>query len=316
MFSDSVSYVLLPLIVGFLLDSIFGDPLWLPHPIRWFGSVILFTEKRYNVGNSRKWKGIFLTIILVLFTYAFCWIFIRFSFYNLYVYYPLASIFVFYGLANRNLIEESFQVEKMLTKQGLEAGRKQLSFIVGRDTTHLNPNQIRTAVLETLSENLSDGVIAPLFYYAIGGIPLMFAYKMINTLDSMIGYKNERYKQFGFFAARLDDVANFIPARVTALLMVFISGSVRGFVFIFKYGRSHASPNSAYPEAALAGILNTRFGGPNIYHGKLMNKPYIGENDRMVLASDVRKAALVNIATSLFFVFIASSLYVYFSSHL
>jgi adenosylcobinamide-phosphate synthase len=166
--------------------------------------------------------------------------------------------------------------------------------VVGRDTSQLTPKQIRTAVLETMSENLSDGVIAPLFYYAIGGVPLMFTYKMINTLDSMIGYKSERYKQFGHFAARLDDVANFIPARITALLMALTSVSLRSLLFIIKYGHKHASPNAGYPEAALAGIFNCRFGGPNVYHGKIVHKPFIGDNDIEITTEHIKRSCMVN----------------------
>jgi adenosylcobinamide-phosphate synthase len=189
-----------------------------------------------------------------------------------------------------------------LKKEGVEAGRKQLSFIVGRDTAALNENQVRTAVLETLAENLNDGVIAPLFFYAVGGVPVMLAYKMANTLDSMIGYKNERYKYFGWFAARLDDGLNYFPARITALLMVMLTFSWRGLKFTFKYGRQHASPNSGYPEAALAGILNCRLGGPNYYSGKLVVKPYIGDNNRTVSDTDVYKACSINFASAVIFV--------------
>jgi adenosylcobinamide-phosphate synthase len=162
----------------------------------------------------------------------------------------------------------------------------------------LSENQIRIAALETLSENLSDGVIAPLFYYAIGGIPLMLAYKMVNTLDSMIGYNNERFKDFGMFAARTDDVANFIPSRITALLMVLVTLNWKGLKFILKYGNKHSSPNSGYPEAALAGILNCRFGGPNLYHCKTIEKPFIGDNNRTISNNCIIQACLINLAAS------------------
>jgi len=210
-----------------------------------------------------------------------------------------ASIFVFYGLASKGLIDEGKAVFDVLHTQGLEAGRKQLSRIVGRDTTQLTAQQIRIAVLETMSENLSDGVIAPLFYYALAGVPGMMTYKMINTLDSMVGYRSARYEQFGKIAARLDDVANLIPARLTALLMVLVSMSWRGFRFILKYGSKHKSPNAGYPEAALAGILNCRFGGPNVYHGKLVQKPYIGLQDRLIQPEEIHRVSQVNHRTCL-----------------
>ena len=170
--------------------------------------------------------------------------------------------------------------------------------IVGRDTSDLSAQEVRTAALETLAENLSDGVIAPLFWLAVLGVPGMMAYKMVNTLDSMIGYKTERYKDFGCWAAHIDDVANYIPARLTALLMVLphavVSGQWSVFTFVRHYGRMHASPNSGYPEAALAGILNCRFGGPHYYFGELFDKPFIGENDRELTTADMRKAVRVN----------------------
>jgi adenosylcobinamide-phosphate synthase len=204
------------------------------------------------------------------------------------------SLWVSYGLANNALITEGRNVFLVLEKEGLEAGRKQLARIVGRNTSQLSPQQIRIAVFETMSENLSDGVIAPLFFYAIGGVPAMMVYKIINTMDSMIGYRSEKYEQFGKFAARLDDVANFIPARITAFLMVLVTGSYRGFQFIVKYGNLHKSPNAGYPESALAGILDCRFGGPNVYHGVWVDKPFIGENDRIVEPAEIRKVILVN----------------------
>ncbi|PID89597.1 MAG: cobalamin biosynthesis protein CobD [Bacteroidia bacterium] len=287
--------LIIPLIAGFVLDSLLGDPLWLPHPIRWFGNAISFFERKLNKGNRlRRSKGAFTVVTLVGATYFSLLGLLILSHYSLYVYYFLASVLVFYGLANRNLIDEGLKVERKLSREGLESGRKQVSFIVGRDTRQLSANQIRTAVLETLSENLSDGVVAPLFYYALGGLPLMFAYKMINTLDSMIAYKSERYKHFGFFAAKTDDLANYIPARITAGLMVLITFSLRGLRYIFKYGHKHASPNAGYPEAALAGILDCRFGGSNVYHGKRLDKPYIGSNERKITPKDLYKAAFIN----------------------
>ena len=199
-----------------------------------------------------------------------------------------------------------------LEKEGLEAGRKQLSRIVGRDTSQLNAQQIRIAVFETMSENLSDGVIAPLFFYAIGGVPAMMVYKMINTLDSMIGYRNDKYEQFGKFAARLDDVANFIPARITALLMVIVTVNYRGLQFVFKYGNRHKSPNSGYPESALAGILDCRFGGPNVYHGKWVDKPFIGENDRIIESGEIKKVSVINHKVCFLTVLIISLLFYLF----
>ncbi len=289
----------IPLIAGFILDALFGDPHFLPHPIRLFGNVISFGEKRLNKGKRQKLKGAILALSLILVVFFLFYLLLKFLERNEIVWLVVSSVFVFYGLANRSLIQEALKVITVLDCDGIDAGRKQLSMIVGRDTTRLNGNQIRTAVLETLAENLSDGVIAPLFFYAIGGVPAMLAYKMANTLDSMVAYNSDRFKNFGWFAAKIDDVLNFIPARITSILMVFVAFSSRGLQFIFKYGKQHSSPNAGYPEAALAGILNCRFGGPNIYHGKLVDKPFIGKNSRELFDADVRKACWVNFSVAL-----------------
>src|SRR4051812_4220886 len=282
---------LIALIIGYVSDLLLGDPRWLPHPIRLFGTVIDKGEHWLNKGDLRFVKGMLFSIFLCGAVYSI--------FFVLLLYVPwIGGLFVFYGLANSSLLQEGREVFRELDTKGLEAGRKRLSWIVGRDTSRLDQNQIRTAVFETLSENLSDGVIAPLFYYAIGGVPAMMTYKMINTLDSMIGYKKERYRLFGRFAARLDDVANYIPARLTALLMVLVTGSKRGLTYIFKYGHKHASPNSGYPEAALAGILHCRFGGPNTYDGVVVDKPYIGDNPRYIFEKELIKVTYINHAVT------------------
>ena len=293
--------IIIPLITGFILDTIFGDPHRLPHPVRLFGRTISLFDREFNKGKYQKFKGIFSTVTLVSVTFLIFHLFESLLKDSNIAYLIFTSVFVFYGLANRSLITEALRVEKELLKNGLEPARKQLSMIVGRDTGNLTKNQIRTAILETLAENLSDGVIAPLSYYLLGGIPLMMTYKMINTLDSMIGYKNEKYKLFGFFAAKTDDLFNFIPARITALLMVLITLNKQGVKFIFRYGHKHSSPNAGYPEAALAGILNCRLGGPNIYHGKLLEKPYLGDNSREIHHLDIRKACVINYLTAAVF---------------
>lgn len=290
------------LLIGFTLDCLLGDPLWLPHPIRLFGNSISYYTERWNHGRNRRWKGAVMAFMLVAFTYILlAAVFLLLKNYE-WVYLALGSLGVFYGLANRSLIHESYKVMHELRTNGLQAGREQLRYIVGRDTRSLNEQQIRTAVLETLAENLSDGVIAPLFYYALGGVPAMLAYKMANTLDSMIGYKNDKYREFGWFAARFDDVVNFVPARITALVMVVLSLSPRGLRYILRFGHQHSSPNAGYPEAALSGILNCRFGGPNVYHGQLVEKPYIGTNPRPLTDSDFRKACFLNFFTCAVFV--------------
>ena len=282
-------------LLAWLLDWFLGDPMWLPHPVVAFGKLIARLEKLLNRGNLRLIKGAVAVLVLVGGCFGLFYGVDTVLYQRLPWLWPLfVLIFVFYGLANRTLIREGRAVFSVLRLQGVEAGRRQLSRIVGRDTSQLSPNQIRTAVLETMSENLSDGVVAPLFWLAIGGVPGIMAYKMVNTLDSMWGYRSERFLLFGRVAARLDDVANYFPARLTGLLMALVSGSWRSIQFMRRYGRSHKSPNSGYPESALAGILDCRFGGPAVYHGQLVEKPYIGSNDRMIEDHDVAQAARIN----------------------
>ncbi|MEL7004399.1 MAG: adenosylcobinamide-phosphate synthase CbiB [Bacteroidota bacterium] len=288
------------LIVAFVLDSLLGDPRWLPHLIVLFGNAISFGEKALNKGQNRFIKGLVLTISLVALTYTLTYLLLTStSMLSPILADVVAIVILFYCLANRTLVKEGQAVFRVLNDEGLEAGRKRLSWIVGRDTSNLNEQQIRTATLETLSENLSDGVIAPLLYYFILGVPGAAAYKMVNTLDSMIGYRSERYKAFGKFAAKFDDVANFFPARITAVLMLVVTGKFKGLIFVFREGKKHSSPNAGYPEAALAYVLDCQFGGPNYYHGKLVEKPYIGNNPRILTDIDLKTASYVNWASSI-----------------
>ena len=286
------------LLLGWLLDLCLGDPARLPHPVVGFGKAIAACEHRFNRGRRRKLKGAFVALSLIAMTFLLTAI-INSSFFILHSSFFLLwnVLVVFYCLAGTTLIREVRAVFLALDRS-LDEGRRQVARIVGRDTSQLSAQEVRTAALETLAENLSDGVVAPLFWFALLGAPGMLAYKMVNTLDSMIGYRTERYRDFGCWAARIDDVANYIPARLTALLMALphsichLSFSI--LHFIMKYGRQHASPNSGYPEAALAGILDCRFGGPHYYFGELFDKPYIGENERSLTTEDMRTAVRIN----------------------
>ena len=284
--------LILPLLLGWLLDFILGDPSRLPHPIVWFGMMISYGEHRLNKGQSRKVKGAIMAIALILLVFFVVWGLKRLI-PNVVLWLVLDTIIIFYCLAGTTLIREVRDVFLALDRS-LDEGRQQVARIVGRDTSQLSAQEVRTAALETLAENLSDGVIAPLFWLALLGTPGMLAYKMVNTLDSMIGYRTERYKDFGCWAARIDDVANYIPARLTALLMVIASAKLSLLKFVWKNGRKHASPNSGYPEAALAGILYCRFGGPHYYFGELFDKPYIGGNDRPLTTADMHTAVRIN----------------------
>ena len=308
---DNWITAILPLFVGWMLDIIFGDPAKLPHPIVWFGKAIAFFEHRLNKGNHRKTKGALVAIGLIVSVFIVTYL-IRHYLYLLPSItgrgwgWVFDSIVIFFCLAGTTLIREVRQVF-LAVDRSLEEGRKQVARIVGRDTTELSAQEVRTAALETLAENLSDGVIAPLFWLAILGLPGMMAYKMVNTLDSMIGYKTERYKDFGCWAAHIDDIANYIPARLTALLMAIASPRKGLLRFIWRNGRRHASPNSGFPEAALAGILNCRFGGPHYYFGQLFDKPYIGENERELTTVDMKHAVRINRIAEVLMVFLVTS---------
>ena len=302
-FEFLIIYPALHLCVGWLLDLLLGDPAWLPHPVVGFGKMIAWGEHRLNHGRWRMLKGGVMAVLLIALVFTAAWFMPRW----------LDTLWVFFCLAGTTLIREVREVFLALDRS-LDEGRRQVARIVGRDTTELSAQEVRTAALETLAENLSDGVIAPLFWFAVLGVPGMLAYKMVNTLDSMIGYRTERYKDFGCWAAHIDDVANYIPARLTALLMVVVSGKWSLLKFVWKYGSQHASPNSGYPEAALAGILNCRFGGPHTYFGQLFDKPYIGTNARLLTTADMKTAVRVNRTAEVLMVLMVMTIVITFFS--
>lgn len=324
------------LAAGWLLDLTLGDPAWLPHPVVGFGKLIAKGEKRWNNGANRVQKGAFLAVGLVIgaFILTWCLLWIARALPSLiwggkalmsdaagsgslqgamrlgtWLEGIISAILIFFCLAGTTLIREVREVFKAVDRS-LEEGRKQVGRIVGRDTSELSAQEIRTAALETLAENLNDGVIAPLFWLAILGVPGMVAYKMINTLDSMIGYRNERYLEFGRFAARLDDIAGWIPARLSAFLMLLVAGRLNLLPFVRKYGKAHLSPNSGYPESALAGILDCRFGGPHNYFGEEVWKPYIGENDRPLTTEDMERSVRINRGAEIVMVALVAAVFI------
>ncbi|MBQ7686452.1 MAG: cobalamin biosynthesis protein CobD [Bacteroidaceae bacterium] len=307
--------MVLEIIIAWFLDLLLGDPAWLPHPIVGFGKWIAWGERHLNRGRHRMLKGalfaltsitlVFLLVyaLLELFSTINCQLSIincQLSTLNF-----ISVVLIFFCLAGHTLRKEVRDVFKAVDRS-IEAGRAQVSRIVGRDTSQLTAQEIRTAALETLAENLSDGVVAPLFWLVLLGVPGMMTYKMINTLDSMIGYKTSRYREFGCWAAHIDDIANYIPARITALLMVMAPlllprggetnhkasprGGLERAAFVLKYGPQHASPNSGWPEAALASILDCQFGGPHNYFGEQVYKPFIGTNPRALTTDDIRRS--------------------------
>jgi adenosylcobinamide-phosphate synthase len=296
--------VIVPLCAGVILDAVLGDPAWLPHPIVAFGKAIAVLERRFNrvaAGGQdfRRRNGRRVAIALIVGTYVLTSMIIWVAkLISPWLGMAVMAVGIFYGLAGTTLVREVRNVFHAADRS-LEEGRRQVARIVGRDTSELSLQEVRTAALETLAENLSDGVVAPLFWLMLLGVPGMMAYKMVNTLDSMIGYRNERYAEFGRFAALTDDVFNYIPARLTALLMVIAAGRPGLWRFVRKYGRCHASPNSGYPEAALAGILDCRFGGTHTYFGESFYKPFIGENARTLTSPDMERAVNVNVSVAL-----------------
>ncbi len=282
------------LLIGWILDLLFGDPPRLPHPVVLFGRLISYGERKLNHGAWRRLKGGLLAISLILITVAATWALLAVAKEaGTIVALAVEAVMVFYCLAGTTLAKEVRDVFLALDRS-LDDGRRQVARIVGRDTSELTHEEVRKAALETLAENLSDGVVAPLFWFSVGGLPAMMGYKMINTLDSMIAYHSPRYLRFGTVAARIDDVANYVPARLTALLMLLAARRPRLLSFVLTYGPRHASPNSGWPEAALAGILGCRFGGPHKYFGETFYKPYIGENDRPLSTADMMAAVAIN----------------------
>lgn len=302
-------YHIFAFIAGFVLDLLIGDPHFIPHPVRLIGSLISFCDKRlncdagYNISekklNLTKYKrGMLLVFTVIFATFAISVIIIVAAYsINLYAGVIAEAVMTWQILATKCLRVESMRVYDALRTDGVDAGRRAVSMIVGRDTSVLDAAGVTRAAVETIAENTSDGVIAPMLYTAIGGPVLGFVYKAVNTMDSMLGYKNDKYMYFGRFAARLDDVVNFIPARISAYLMIaaaFIGGRQfdgKNAYRIFKRDRfNHASPNSAQTESVCAGALRVQLAGDAVYFGKLVKKKYIGDGLREIEYEDIKRA--------------------------
>jgi len=302
-------YHIFAFIAGFVLDLLIGDPHFIPHPVRLIGSLISFCDKRlncdagYNISEKKlnliKYKrGMLLAFTVIFATFAMSVIIIVAAYsINLYAGIIAEAVMTWQILATKCLRVESMRVYDALRTDGVDAGRRAVSMIVGRDTSVLDVAGVTRAAVETIAENTSDGVIAPMLYTAIGGPVLGFVYKAVNTMDSMLGYKNDKYMYFGRFAARLDDVVNFIPARISAYLMIaaaFIGGRQfdgKNAYRIFKRDRfNHASPNSAQTESVCAGALRVQLAGDAVYFGKLVKKKYIGDGLREIEYEDIKRA--------------------------
>lgn len=302
-------YHIFAFIAGFVLDLLIGDPHFIPHPVRLIGSLISSLDKRlncdagYNISEKKlnliKYKrGMLLAFTVIFATFAMSVIIIVAAYsINLYAGIIAEAVMTWQILATKCLRVESMRVYDALRTDGVDAGRRAVSMIVGRDTSVLDVAGVTRAAVETIAENTSDGVIAPMLYTAIGGPVLGFVYKAVNTMDSMLGYKNDKYMYFGRFAARLDDVVNFIPARISAYLMIaaaFIGGrhfDGKNAYHIFKRDRfNHASPNSAQTESVCAGALRVQLAGDAVYFGKLVKKKYIGDGLREIEYEDIKRA--------------------------
>lgn len=277
---------IIDLIIATILDFIIGDPYWFPHPVIYIGKLIRFLENKGREKISNKYNlkkyGLFIVITVCLLTFSIPYVLLLILKPFPYVYHLVNILILWTTIAAKCLHVEGKKIYYSLEKNDIEDARVKLSYIVGRDTTQLSKNEIIRADVETIAENASDGIIAPLFYAMIGGAPLAMMYKGINTMDSMLGYMNEKYKDIGFFPAKIDDVLNFIPARLTGALMCFVSPIVRGniinsFKIMIRDRKNHKSPNCAYPEGACAGALRVQLGGTNVYFGEVMKKPTIGD---------------------------------------
>lgn len=305
-----MKYHILAFALGFILDFFLGDPHWLPHPIRLIGSFITKLEKKLNgenLDNKIKLRNgkILVSLVITATLLVSCFVLVTSYLISPYIGLTIEAIMTYQILAAKCLKVESMKVYTSLVTEGLESGRKAVSMIVGRDTAMLDEKGVTKAAVETVAENTSDGVIAPMIYTAIGGPVFGFIYKAINTMDSMVGYKNDEFLYFGRAAAKLDDAVNFIPSRISAYLMIF-SAYLSGKQFdgynahrIFKRDRfNHASPNSAQTESVCAGALGIQLAGDAVYFGKLVKKPFIGDPIREVEYEDIKRANRLMYATT------------------
>ena len=309
---------ILSIYTGYALDLIIGDPYSFPHPVRFIGKLISFVERQIRKITSSdkglKIAGFFLWFITVAVTFGITYLVVNLFKFNKIAYFIVNSILIYTTLAIKCLKDESTKIYKVLKTGDLEKSRVQLSYIVGRDTTNLSEKEIVRATVETVAENTVDGIIAPLFYGFIGGAPLAMAYKAINTLDSTVGYKNDKYYYLGFASAKIDDIANFIPARIGVVLLS-IGSLFAGFKFknALKIGirdrKNHKSPNCAFSEGAVAGALGIQLGGTNIYFGKEVYKPTIGDKNREIEIEDIVRTNKIMYVSSIISIIIFTAIY-------
>lgn len=309
---------LLSIYTGYALDLIIGDPYSFPHPVRYIGKLISIVEKQIRKITSSdkglKIAGFFLWFIVVGATFGITTLVLQLFKFNKVAYFIVNTILIYTTLATKCLKDESVKIYKVLKTGYLEKSRIQLSYIVGRDTTNLNEKEIVRATVETVAENTVDGIIAPLFYGFIGGAPLAMAYKAVNTLDSTVGYKNDKYYYLGFASAKIDDIANYIPARLGVILLS-LGSLFAGFNFkdALKIGirdrKNHKSPNCAFSEGAVAGALGIQLGGTNVYFGKEVYKPTIGDKTREIDIEDIVRTNKIMYSSSIISIIIFTVAY-------
>ncbi|MBM3238916.1 cobalamin biosynthesis protein CobD [Candidatus Poribacteria bacterium] len=301
------SFLWLYILIAYCLDLIIGDPLWFPHPVRGIGWAIQQLEKALRRGKAERLSGCLLTLFIVGGTYSLATGVLYFAVrLHPYIGHALSVIILWTTLATKDLYVHSKQVYKPLAQRDLPTARRMLSRIVGRDTDKLDEPEVVRATVETIAENVVDGITAPLFYAILFGAPAALAYKAASTLDSMVGYKNERYKNFGWASARFDDIVNFIPARVTGILIPFVALCIgfdirNSWRIFWRDRKKHPSPNSAHAEAAFAGALNVRLGGTSTYSGVPSHKEFLGDANRPLEINTIRRAQLLMFATSAMF---------------
>ncbi|WP_046174737.1 adenosylcobinamide-phosphate synthase CbiB [Domibacillus indicus] len=273
----------LAILAALVLDRLIGDPRSWPHPVRWFGSLIAFLDKKWNHGGRRVEKGLLMLLVVLLVT-GICSVSFLWLAYHVHPFFSflLESVMIWAAIAPRSLKEAGLEVYNPLVTGDIKEARKKLSWIVGRDTEQLDESEITRGAVETVAENTSDGVIAPLFWAMIGGGPAALLYRAVNTCDSMVGYRNDQYNLFGRASARLDDLVNFVPARLTALLLILAAQkplSVRRYAWgiIKRDAKKHPSPNSGWCEAAVAGLLKIELGGLNTYKGVVSDRARMGD---------------------------------------
>jgi adenosylcobinamide-phosphate synthase len=306
----SASWFVLP--AAFALDFMLGDPRSLPHPVRWMGKAIDSLEPRFRrISPSLTLSGTLFAVVLIIGVWLLSFLALE----AVHRIHPLLKslldiILIYYCISARSLEDAAMEVAQCLSQKKLPEAKRKVALIVGRDIDNYKEDGLARATVETVAENLVDGVTAPLFFAAVGGAPLAMAYKMANTLDSMVGYKNQTYRQFGKAAAGIDDFLNYIPARLTvpviALASQILSGrGERSLATAVCEGANHASPNAGYPEAAFAGALAVKLNGPNYYNEKLVDKPYIGKHFGKTSPGHIRKACDIMLLSSFLWLLLA-----------